>query len=146
VDILAVVIEAIHPPADAAASYQDVQAAGIRSEIAVATARGEASSSVIQANASATRMRDNATAAGTELVDQAKVDTALFAGDVTAYQRDGAAFLFERRLTDVNKAIQPLAPITILDAHIPANQMPTLDLRPAGAPNTPAAAGTDDDK
>lgn len=47
VDILGVVIEAIHPPADAASAYQDVQAAGIRSETQVATARGDASATVI---------------------------------------------------------------------------------------------------
>ena len=108
VDILGVVIEAIHPPAGAATAYQDVQAAGIRSETEVAKSKGEATQIVLQARANATTMHDGAVASGTEGVDQAKVDTALFAGDVTAYRKDGAAFLFERRLTALNNAIRPI--------------------------------------
>jgi regulator of protease activity HflC (stomatin/prohibitin superfamily) len=145
-DILGVVIEAIHPPADAASSYQDVQAAGIRSQTQVATARGEASAKVIQSHAQAITGRDNATASGTETVDQAKVDTALFAGDVTAYDKDGAAFLFERRLVAIGKAIQPETPFTILDSHIAPAQMPTLDLRPVGSLSTPPPAKGGDDE
>ena len=136
-DILGVVIEAIHPPADAASAYQDVQAAGIRSETQVATAKGDASAAVIRSQAQAITMRDNGTASGTEMVDQAKVDTALFAGDVEAYHRGGASFLFERRLLAIGKAVRPETPVTVLDSHITSAQMPTLDLRPAGAPSTP---------
>jgi regulator of protease activity HflC (stomatin/prohibitin superfamily) len=136
-DILGVVIEAIHPPADAASAYQDVQAAGIRSETQVATARGDASAAVIRSHAQSITMHDDATAAGTETVDQAKVDTALFAGDVEAYHKDGASFLFERRLSAIGKAIRLETPVTILDSHIAPAQMPTLDLRPAGSPSTP---------
>jgi regulator of protease activity HflC (stomatin/prohibitin superfamily) len=136
-DILGVVIEAIHPPADAASAYQDVQAAGIRSETQVATARGDASAAVIRSHAQAITLHDGATAAGTETVDQAKVDTALFAGDVEAYHKDGASFLFERRLSAIGKAIRLETPVTILDSHIAPAQMPTLDLRPAGSPSTP---------
>jgi len=136
-DILGVVIEAIHPPADAASAYQDVQAAGIRSETQVATARGDASTTVIHSRAQAIVMRDDATASGTEMVDQAKVDTALFAGDVEAYHKDGASFLFERRLSAIGNAMRPDMPMTILDSHIAPAQMPTLDLRPVGSPSTP---------
>lgn len=143
-DILGVVIEAIHPPADAASAYQDVQAAGIRSETQVATAKGEASATVIRARAQATTMRDDATASGAEMVDQAKVDTSLFAGDVTAYHQDGAAFLFERRLTAIGKAISQDTPVTILDSHIAPAQMPTLDLRGTGALSTPPPNPADD--
>ncbi len=93
-------------------------------------------------------MRDNATASGTEMVDQAKVDTSLFAGDVAAYRKDGEAYLFERRLSAIGKAISPTTPVTILDNHIAPSQMPTLDLRPAGSPSTPPPmpSGDDDDR
>jgi regulator of protease activity HflC (stomatin/prohibitin superfamily) len=137
VDVLGVVIEAIHPPAGAATAYQDVQAAGIRSETTVANSKGESTRIMLGARASATTMHDNAVATGIETVDQAKVDTALFAGDVTAYRKDGAAFLFERRLTALNNAIRPNTPITILDSRIPKTELPTLDLRPAGSIQTP---------
>ncbi|HVW72141.1 MAG TPA: SPFH domain-containing protein [Rhizomicrobium sp.] len=140
-DILGVVIEAIHPPADAATAYQDVQAAGIRSETAVATARGDAVTLVVRSHQEATTMRDDATATGAEMIDQAKADTALFAGDIAAYHRDGAAFLFERRLSAIGKAITPSTPVTILDSHIAPALMPTLDLRPAGSASTPPPSG-----
>ena len=145
IDVLGVVIEAIHPPADAALAYQDVQAAGIRSETQVATARGDAVRAVLGARTEATTMRDGAMAASAEGINQAKVDTALFAGDVTAYRQDGAAFLFERRLDSIGKSIKPNLPVIILDSRIPANQMPMLDIRPASSltappPPTPAEA------
>jgi len=140
-DVIGVVIEAIHPPADAASAYQEVQAAGIRSQTQVATAKGDASATVIRSRAQATVMRDDASAAGTETVDQATVDTALFAGDVAAYHKDGAAFLFERRLSAIGKAIKPETPVTILDSHIAPAQMPTLDLRPPGAASVPTLSG-----
>jgi regulator of protease activity HflC (stomatin/prohibitin superfamily) len=150
IDILGVVIEAIHPPAAAAMAYQDVQAAGIRSEIRVASVRGEAARQVLKSRADAETMRAGAAAASAEMVNQAKVDTALFAGDVTAYRRDGAAFLFERRLQVVGKALKLDTRVNILDSRIPANQMPTLDLRPGGsqggATNTPPPIPGDDDE
>ena len=145
-DILGVVIEAIHPPSDAASAYQEVQAAGIRSETQVATAKGDAASSVIRSQGQATIMRNDATASGTEAVDQAKVDTALFAGDVAAYHKDGEAYLFERRLSAIGKAMTPTMPVTILDGRIAPAQMPTLDLRPAGSASTPPAYAGDDDE
>lgn len=147
IDILGVVIEAIHPPAEAAHAYQDVQAAGIRSETQVATARGDAAAAVIRSRAEAVTMRDDATASGAEMINQAVVDTSLFAGDVAAYHKDGAAYLFERRLSTIGKAVNPQTPITVLDNHIAPAQMPIIDLRPAGAPSTPPpmpSAGDDD--
>ena len=137
IDVLGVVIEAIHPPADAALAYQDVQAAGIRSQTQVATARGDAVRAVLGARTEATTMRDGAMAASAEGINQAKVDTALFAGDVTAYRQDGPAFLFERRLESIGKSIKPDLPVIILDSRIPANQMPMLDIRPASSLTAP---------
>jgi regulator of protease activity HflC (stomatin/prohibitin superfamily) len=131
VDILGVVIEAIHPPADAAAAYQDVQAAGIRSVTQVSEAKGEATATMQQAQSNATSLRDDAMAAAAELVDQAKVDTALFNGDVLASRQSGAAFLFERRLSTISNAIPDGSPLTISDHRIGPAQMPLLDLRPA---------------
>jgi regulator of protease activity HflC (stomatin/prohibitin superfamily) len=149
IDILGVVVEGIHPPAEAASAYQDVQAAGIRSEIQIATTRGEAARSILKAQAEATARRNDAQANSSEAINQAKRDTALFAGDVTAYHENGAAFLFERRLQAIGRAVTPDMAVTILDSHIPANQLPTLDLRPAGSANTPtnnkAAAAADND-
>ncbi len=145
IDVLGVVVEAIHPPAEAATAYQDVQAATIRSVTEVATARGDAARAVLRSRSQATSMRDDAAAAAAETVNQAKVDTALFAGDVTAYHQDGAAFLFERRLSAINQAVHPSTALTVLDTRIPAGQMPTLDLRPPGSASTPPPTMNDDD-
>ena len=84
VEILGVVIEAIHPPPAAATAYQDVQASQIRSMTQVADAKGGAVTTVAQADADTIKMKDAAAAEGEEIVDQAKIDTALFAADVTA--------------------------------------------------------------
>ena len=137
VDILGVVVEAIHPPPATASAYQGVQAAAIRSLTAIATASGDATRAITQAKADGDRMRADATASAAEMVDQAKTDTIIFLSDVEANRRDGVAFLFERRLGSVNAALLSSTPVTIIDHRIPANAMPTLDLRPASARNTP---------
>ena len=134
VDILGVVIEAIHPPPAAATAYQDVQASEIRSLIAVSDARANAVAAINVAQADATDMKDGATGNAEEIVDQAKIDTALFAADVTADHQYGAAFLFERRLTAVMNGLQTRTPLTIIDSRIAPAQMPTLDYRAVGSP------------
>jgi regulator of protease activity HflC (stomatin/prohibitin superfamily) len=146
IDVLGVVIEAIHPPPGAATAYQGVQAAGIRAETLVAVTRGDAVTLGSAAQSAAITMRNSATAEGTEMVDQAKIDTALFASDVTAYHQDGAAFLFERRLADIGKAIRPETPVTIIDNTITPAQMPMLDLRAAGSPQTPPPSPNDEEQ
>ena len=132
VDILGVVVEAIHPPPDAAAAYQNVQAAGIRSMTAIAVARGSATRQIKQTETAAERMRAEASATSAETIDRAKTDTTFFLADVDAYHRDGASFLFERRLGAVNAALQPDIPVTIIDSRIPASAMPVLDLLKPG--------------
>ena len=134
VEILGVVIEAIHPPPAAATAYQEVQASEIRSYIRVADARAGSVAIVALAQADTTQMTDTAAGDAEEIIDQAKIDTALFAADVTAYQQYGAAFLFERRLTAVKDALQASTPLTIIDNRIEPGKMPTLDYRAAGAP------------
>ena len=135
VDILSVVIETIHPPAGAAEAYQQVQAASIEAVTKIANARGDAVRDVRQAEADATEARDSATAMAAETVADAKVGTALFAGDAQAYRAGGQAFLFEKRLGILGGAITADTPVTILDARIPANQLQMLQMRP------PASSG-----
>lgn len=133
IDILGVVVEAIHPPPDAATAYQNVQAAAVRSITAIAVAQGNATRLIKQTQTSTERMRAGATASAAETVDKAKADTTFFLADVTAYQRDGEAFLFERRLGAIDGALQPGVPVTIIDSRIPPDAMPTLDMLKPGA-------------
>jgi regulator of protease activity HflC (stomatin/prohibitin superfamily) len=137
VDILGIVIETIHPPAGAAEAYQQVQAASIDAVTKVANAKGDAVRDVHQAQSDSTDARNAAIAAAAETVADAKVGTALFAGDVEAYKAGGSAFLFERRLADLNAAVTPDTHLTIVDARIPMNQAQMMQFRSA-----PAQAGS----
>ena len=146
IDILGVVVEAIHPPADAAQAYQNVQAAAIRSVSQISNARADATRFLRQSESQAIGMRDSATAEAAETVNQARVDTALFAGDVQAFHQDGAAFLFERRLGAIQASLQPPMPLTIVDHRVAPDQLPTLDLRGPGAISSPPpSAGPGDE-
>ncbi len=130
IDVLGVVIETIHPPAGAAEAYQQVQAASIEAITKVANAKGDAVRDMRQAEADATEAPDRPTAMAAETVADAKVGTALFAGDAQAYRAGGQAFLFEKRLGILESAITAETPVTILDARIPANQLQMLQMRP----------------
>jgi regulator of protease activity HflC (stomatin/prohibitin superfamily) len=130
IDVLGVVIETIHPPAGAAEAYQQVQAAGIDAITKVANARGDAVRDVRQAEADAIQSRDGATAQAAETIADAKVGTALFAGDVQAYHAGGPAFLFEKRLANLEGAIKAETPVVILDSRIPAGALQMLQMKP----------------
>jgi regulator of protease activity HflC (stomatin/prohibitin superfamily) len=136
IQIMAVVVEAIHPPSDAAASYQGVQAAAIRAQVAIATAKGDAISRTSDAQQQAIRARNEAAGQAAERIDQAKAALSLFNGDHQAYLAGGDAFLFERRLEHLGKGLGIL-PLVIIDHRISHDDALTLDLRPlsAGASN-----------
>ncbi|HTW35267.1 MAG TPA: SPFH domain-containing protein [Rhizomicrobium sp.] len=136
IEVMAVVVEAIHPPSGAAASYQGVQAAAIRAQVLIATARANAVTEVKQAQQTATTTRDEAVAAAAERVDAAKAATALFAGDRQAYASGGASFVFERRLEHLDKALAKL-PLTIIDHRISRDDALTLDQRPSASAYVP---------
>jgi regulator of protease activity HflC (stomatin/prohibitin superfamily) len=129
IEILGVVIETIHPPAGAAQAYQDVQASSINAATKIADAKGDAVRDLEQAKSDATDAKNTATAEAAETLAQAKLDTALFAGDVLAYHKGGPAFLLERRLSVLQSAITPDTHLTIVDHRIPASQVQLMELR-----------------
>jgi len=129
VDILAVVVEAVHPPAAAAPSYQGVQASAIKSVVQVAYARGAAIRTKKVAMVTAITARNSAAAAAAEQLGLARRDLTLFDGDEKAYLAGGTAFLFERRLDRLVKGLKGL-PLIIVDHRISPAEAPTLDLRP----------------
>jgi regulator of protease activity HflC (stomatin/prohibitin superfamily) len=128
-DILAIVVEGIHPPPKAAFAYQGVQAAAIESAVKVATARAEAAREMNMAGLVSNATRNDAAAAAEERVDQAHRDFTLFDGDRQAYRAGGAAFLFERRLDRLDKGLAD-KPLIIVDHRIPRGQGPTVNLAP----------------
>jgi regulator of protease activity HflC (stomatin/prohibitin superfamily) len=128
IDIMAVVVEGIHPPPKAAISYQGVQAAAIESEIKVSTARAESAREMKMAALVANSTRNDATAAALERVSQAKTDFTLFDGDRKSYAAGGPSFLFERRLDRLDQGLAD-KPVIVVDHRIAAGAMPTFDMR-----------------
>jgi regulator of protease activity HflC (stomatin/prohibitin superfamily) len=138
IEILAVLINEIHPPAGAAAAYHNVQAAQINSQAQVfnATARairkkGVADQEVHQATTSAE-------AAASERVLGANADAYQFDADRKASAQAPAAFLLERRARNIIQAYRG-ARLTIIDSRLAGDQVPFIDMR--GQASAPATAG-----
>jgi regulator of protease activity HflC (stomatin/prohibitin superfamily) len=132
IEIMGIVVEAIHPPAAAAAAYQGVQTAAIRSVVQIAEAKAEAVQNINSAQGNAIMLRNEAQAAAAERLDLAKTELALFDGDRQAYSTGGKAFLFERRLQHFDKALAGV-PFTLVDHRIERADAPVLDLRPSSS-------------
>ncbi|MDB6102222.1 MAG: hypothetical protein JWO52_2221 [Gammaproteobacteria bacterium] len=143
-EVMSVVVEAIHPPPAAAPAYQGVQTAAIRSVLRIAEAKAEAAETLNSAQSAAASLRNDATAAAAERVGAAKAELALFAGDRQAHRAGGAAFLFERRLQRFNQVLARTR-FTVVDHRIEKTNGPLLDLRPpsfSAADSFPEPPGT----
>jgi regulator of protease activity HflC (stomatin/prohibitin superfamily) len=146
IEIMGVVVEAIHPPPAAAPAYQGVQTAAIRSVTHIAEARAEAVQTMNSAQSEATTLHNEATAAAAERVGAAKTELALFDGDRQAHRIGGPAFLLERRLQRFNQVLRRTR-FTIVDHRIEKANAPLLDLRPAPySPDTFSAPPEPDDR
>jgi regulator of protease activity HflC (stomatin/prohibitin superfamily)/uncharacterized membrane protein len=142
IEIMGIVVEAIHPPAAAATAYQGVQTAAIRSVVQIAEAKAEAVQNINSAQGNAIMLRNEAQAAAAEHLDLAKTELALFDGDRQAYSTGGKAFLFERRLQHFDKALAGV-PFTLLDHRIEKADAPWLDLRPSSSAMDTSAPALD---
>lgn len=131
VEVIAVVVEAIHPPPGAATSYQNVQAAEINSHARVSLARGDAVRTLASAQQTAIETQNAATASAAEQVERAHADSTLFAGDKEAHAQGGQAFLFERWLDRLSKSLT-VAPLIVVDHRLGGQNVPTVDLRRFG--------------
>jgi regulator of protease activity HflC (stomatin/prohibitin superfamily) len=135
-EMVAVVIEAIHPPAGAADAYHNVRVAEINARAKIASDRGVA---LVIRSQSTQFISDRVNAArgqAAELVGAARAEATRFAADEIAAKAGGQAFLVERYFTDLEKAL-PRSSITIIDHRLSAPDAPVLDLRPlAGARRT----------
>ena len=137
IDLVAVAIEAVHPPAGAAEAYHNVQAAQIQAETSISAERGRAASTHAGALQYTSEAIAQARAAAAETVGAAQVGLTLFTADQLAAAAGGDSFLLERYFTGLVAAL-PKIPVTIIDNRIPAPDMPVLDLRPPGAASTPS--------
>lgn len=145
VELVSVVVEAIHPPAGAAEAYHSVQAAEILANTSIAAERGRAIAAQAKASQYATEIVAQARAAAAETTGTAEADLTRFTADHAAAHTGGEAgaeaFRLERRLSAIGKGLAKSA-LTIIDHRIPASDAPVLDLRPL-SPATARAAGPD---
>ncbi len=96
--VMAIVVEAIHPPAGAAEAYHAVQAAEVNRHTTIAEQQAESAQAEIDARRDATNVANAAAANARDAVVDAEVGATAFAADRTADARSPASFILERRL------------------------------------------------
>ena len=121
IDAVAVVVEALHPPPQAAAAYHRVQAAGITAAVKVATARSRAVTTLEAARSSALTERATAVATAADTVAAGRIDALLFQADDAGWRAGPDAFTFERYLARLEKG---LAGARLLLVDSPARLVP----------------------
>ncbi len=132
IELVAVVIEAIHPPAGAAAAYHGVQAAEIAASASISAERGRALALRAAAAQHAAEIVNEARIAAADATGGAHTDLTRFTADREAARVGGQAFLLERYLANVTAALGR-APLTIVDSRITSAGGSVLDLRPPSA-------------
>jgi regulator of protease activity HflC (stomatin/prohibitin superfamily) len=143
VEILATVIEAIHPPAGAADAYHAVQAAQIKSQTSIAHERGYAAERINEAQLGAAMATDHATASAREVHAGAEIADLRFTAERQAFRGAGNAFLLEQYLGQLGQGLSN-AKLVILDHRLGGELAPTIDLRSFAAPLDPAASRKSD--
>lgn len=136
VEILAVVVEAIHPPAGAANAFHGVQAAQISAEAMVARERGTAAERTNEAQLNASLQQDNATATAREGVAASEVAKLRFQAEQSAFHEAGQAFLTEEYFNRLTMGLSHSKAL-VLDHRIGGSIAPTLDLRSMTMPADP---------
>lgn len=138
VEILATVVEAIHPPAGAANAYHAVQAAQIGAQALIARERGAASEQTNQAQLQASTARDQAQASAREVNAAAQAANLRFTAEQKAYAAAGRAFVLEQYFSQLSQGLAH-AKLLILDHRLGADGAPTIDLRSFTLPADPMA-------
>ncbi|ROM82157.1 hypothetical protein BK652_16805 [Pseudomonas brassicacearum] len=138
VEILATVVEAIHPPAGAANAYHGVQAAQIGAQALISRERGAAAEQTNQAQLQASVARDQAQAGARETHAAAQAADLRFNADRQAYATAGHAFVLERYLSQLSQGLGN-AKLLLLDHRLGGGNAPTLDLRTFTLPADPAS-------
>lgn len=138
VEILATVVEAIHPPAGAANAYHGVQAAQIAAQALISRERGAAAEASNQAQLQASIARDQATATAREINAAAQAADLGFAAEQKAYASAGQAFVLERYFSQLSQGLAG-ARLLVLDHQLGSSgNAPTIDLRAFTLPADPA--------
>jgi regulator of protease activity HflC (stomatin/prohibitin superfamily) len=138
VEILATIIEAIHPPAGAANAYHAVQAAQIKAQASIARERGYAAERINEAQLGAAMATGHAVAAAREVRAGAEIVDLRFTAEQQAYRGAGNAFLLEQYLGQLSQGLSN-AKLVILDHRLGGELAPTIDLRSFAAPLDPTS-------
>lgn len=138
VELLATVVEAIHPPAGAANAYHGVQAAQINAQVLIARERGAASEQANQALLQASTAEDQARATSREVKAAAEAADLRFTAEQKAYTEAGQAFVLEQYLSQLSQGLSK-ARLLILDHRLGGSSAPTIDLRSFIPPVDPVA-------
>jgi regulator of protease activity HflC (stomatin/prohibitin superfamily) len=142
VEILATVVEAIHPPAGAANAYHGVQAAQIGAQALISRERGAAAEATNLAQLQASIARDRATASAHEINATAQAADLKFSAEQKAYASAGQAFVLEQYLSQLSQGLAN-AKLLILDHRLGgSSSAPTIDLRTFTLPADPASPRT----
>ncbi|MBM7046508.1 protease modulator HflK [Rhizobium lusitanum] len=136
VEILAVVVEAIHPPAGAANAFHGVQAVEISAEALVARERGAAAEQTNEAQLNASLRQDDATATAREGIAASEVAKLRFQAEQSAFHEAGQAFLTEEYFNQLTMGLSHSKAL-VLDHRIGGSVAPTLDLRSMMLPVDP---------
>ena len=142
VEILATVVEAIHPPAGAANAYHGVQAAQIGAQALISRERGAAAEATNLAQLQASIARDQATASAHEINATAQAADLKFSAEQKAYASAGQAFVLEQYLSQLSQGLANTK-LLILDHRLGgSSNAPTIDLRTFTPPADPASPRT----
>ncbi|MHB2141772.1 protease modulator HflK [Pseudomonas monsensis] len=142
VEILATVVEAIHPPAGAANAYHSVQAAQIGAQALIARERGAAAEASNQAQLQASLARDQASANARGINASAQAAELKFTAEQKAYASAGQAFVLEQYLSQLSQGLSK-AKLLVLDHRLGgSSNAPTIDLRTFTLPADPSPART----
>ncbi|MCH4901533.1 protease modulator HflK [Pseudomonas sp. B707] len=138
VEILATVVEAIHPPAGAANAYHSVQAAQIGAQALISRERGAAAEASNQAQLQASLARDQASANAHEINATARAADLKFTAEQKAYASAGQAFVLEQYFSQLSQGLSK-AKLLVLDHRLGgSSNAPTIDLRTFTLPADPA--------
>ncbi|KIP94557.1 protease modulator HflK [Pseudomonas fluorescens] len=140
VEILATVVEAIHPPAGAANAYHSVQAAQIGAQALIARERGAAAQASNEAQLQASTVRDQATANAREINAAAQTADLKFSAEQKAFASAGQAFVLEQYLSQLSQGLSKTR-LLVLDHRLGGSaNAPTIDLRTFTLPADPSPA------
>ncbi|SDH93488.1 Regulator of protease activity HflC, stomatin/prohibitin superfamily [Pseudomonas delhiensis] len=128
VEILATVVEAIHPPAGAANAYHGVQAAQITAQALISRERGKAAEQGNEARLAASQAVDKANADARETLAAARAADLRFGAERKAWQDAGQSFLLERYFARLGQGLGSASAL-VIDHRLGAGDAPTLDLR-----------------